>query len=75
MHVAKALARGQQQLALGSSILLHLFKCMHDIAAEGMKPHQNGPLWIFQWWLQLTFLPFDRLVYLTQLKPTGRPAT
>ncbi|XP_070672589.1 uncharacterized protein [Malus domestica] len=54
MPVAEALASGHV-LALSSNILAHLFRCLADATLHKIDPHQNGPLWVFQLWLQVYF--------------------
>ncbi|KAM1081153.1 hypothetical protein EV2_016192 [Malus domestica] len=59
MPVAEALASGHV-LALSSNILAQLFRCLAEATLQKVDPHQNGPLWVFQLWLQ---------VYFTSLRP------
>ncbi|KAM2166308.1 hypothetical protein ACFX1R_040342 [Malus domestica] len=59
MPVAEALASGHV-LALSSNILAQLFRCLAEATLHKVDPHQNGPLWVFQLWLQ---------VYFTSLQP------
>ncbi|KAM1831415.1 hypothetical protein ACFX13_021514 [Malus domestica] len=54
MPVAEALASGRV-LALSSNILAHLFRCLAEATLHTVDPHQNGPLWVFQLWLQVYF--------------------
>ena len=59
MHVAEALAIGHT-LALSLAILANLLHCLADATIHKIDPHQNGPLWVFQLWLQ---------TYFTMLRP------
>ncbi|KAM2270785.1 hypothetical protein ACFXTI_038192 [Malus domestica] len=54
MPVAEALASGHV-LALSSNILAQLFRCLAEATLQKVDPHQNGPLWVFQLWLQVYF--------------------
>ncbi|KAM2303663.1 hypothetical protein ACFXTH_023458 [Malus domestica] len=54
MLVAEALTSGQV-LALSSNILTQLFRCLAEATLHKVDPHQNGPLWVFQLWLQVYF--------------------
>ncbi|KAM1362013.1 hypothetical protein ACFX2H_026892 [Malus domestica] len=54
MPVAEALASGHV-LALSSNILAQLFRCLAEATFHKIDPHQNGPLWVFQLWLQVYF--------------------
>ncbi|KAM2756624.1 hypothetical protein PS2_018462 [Malus domestica] len=54
MPVAEALASGHV-LALSSNILAQLFRCLAEATLHKVDPHQNGPLWVFQLWLQVYF--------------------
>ncbi|KAM1044076.1 hypothetical protein ACFX2J_035067 [Malus domestica] len=54
MPVAEALASGHV-LALSSNILAHLFRCLAEATLHTVDPYQNGPLWVFQLWLQVYF--------------------
>ncbi|KAM1454701.1 hypothetical protein ACFX1X_004219 [Malus domestica] len=54
MPVAEALASGHV-LALSSNILAQLFRCLAEVTLHKVDPHQNGPLWVFQLWLQVYF--------------------
>ncbi|KAL6280374.1 hypothetical protein ACE6H2_017255 [Prunus campanulata] len=53
-HVADYLAQGGR-LALGPYLLGQLYRTVHDIVTDGMKPKHGGPLWAFQFWLQAYF--------------------
>ena len=55
MPVAEALASGLS-LALSPAILAHLLRCLADATIQQIDPHQNGPLWVFQLWLQTYFV-------------------
>ncbi|KAM1999673.1 hypothetical protein ACFX1R_007910 [Malus domestica] len=59
MLVAEALASGHS-LALSLTILANLLRCLAETTINNIDPHQNGPLWVFQLWLQ---------VYLSTLRP------
>ncbi|KAM1014147.1 hypothetical protein ACFX2C_044186 [Malus domestica] len=52
--VAEALASGHA-LSLSSNILAHLFRCLAKMTLHKIYPYQNGPLWVFQFWLQVYF--------------------
>ncbi|XP_048435311.1 uncharacterized protein LOC125475023 [Pyrus x bretschneideri] len=54
MPVAQALASGHL-LALSPAILANLFRCLAETTINKIDPHQNGPLWVFQLWLQVYF--------------------
>ena len=54
MPVAEALASGHT-LALSSAVLAHLLRCLAEATTEKIDPHQSGPLWVFQVWLQMYF--------------------
>ncbi|PQM38299.1 hypothetical protein Pyn_09855 [Prunus yedoensis var. nudiflora] len=43
------------RLALGPFLLGHIYRTLHDIITDGMKPKHGGPLWAFQFWLQAYF--------------------
>ncbi|KAM0986374.1 hypothetical protein ACFX2C_013554 [Malus domestica] len=52
MPVAEALASGHT-LALSPAILAHLLRCLAEMTLHKIDPHQSGPLWVFQLWLQV----------------------
>ncbi|KAB2607144.1 proline-rich protein 12-like [Pyrus ussuriensis x Pyrus communis] len=54
MPVAQALASGHS-LAFSPAILANLFRCLAETTINKIDPHQNGPLWVFQLWLQIYF--------------------
>ncbi|KAM2987080.1 hypothetical protein FF2_007278 [Malus domestica] len=54
MPVAEALASGHT-LALSPTILAHLLHCLAKTTLNKFDPYQNGPLWVFQLWLQVYF--------------------
>ncbi|XP_068329879.1 uncharacterized protein [Pyrus communis] len=54
MPVAQALANGRS-LALSPAILANLYRCLAEATIGKIDPHQNGPLWVFQLWLQVYF--------------------
>ena len=54
MHVAEALASGHV-LALSPAILVNLLRCLAKVTIHKIDPHQSGPLWVFQLWLQTYF--------------------
>ncbi|KAM0963316.1 hypothetical protein ACFX2A_022798 [Malus domestica] len=54
MLMAEALASGHF-LALSPAILANLFRCLAETTLNKIDPHQNGPLWVFQLWLQVYF--------------------
>ncbi|KAM2786726.1 hypothetical protein PS2_007589 [Malus domestica] len=56
MPVAEALASGHT-LALSWAILAHLLRCLAETTLDKVDPQQNGPLWVFQLWLQVYFAP------------------
>ncbi|CAL9001599.1 unnamed protein product [Prunus brigantina] len=53
-HLADYLAQGGR-LALGPFLLGHVYRTLHDVVTDGMKPKHGGPLWAFQFWLQAYF--------------------
>ncbi|CAL9019042.1 unnamed protein product [Prunus brigantina] len=53
-HLADCLAQGGR-LALGPFLLGHIYRTLHDLVTDGMKPKHGGPLWAFQFWLQAYF--------------------
>ncbi|KAL6269642.1 hypothetical protein ACE6H2_026553 [Prunus campanulata] len=53
-QLADYLAQGGR-LALGPFLLGHLYRTLHDVVTDGMKPKHGGPLWAFQFWLQAYF--------------------
>lgn len=55
MPVAEALASGHT-LALSPTVLAHLFRCLAEMTLHKVDPSQNGPLWVFQLWLQTYFV-------------------
>ncbi|KAB2627718.1 proline-rich protein 12-like [Pyrus ussuriensis x Pyrus communis] len=54
MSVAQALANGRS-LALSPAILANLYRCLAEATIGKIDSHQNGPLWVFQLWLQVYF--------------------
>ena len=54
MPVAQALANGRL-LALSPAILANLYRCLAEATIGKIDPHQHGPLWVFQLWLQVYF--------------------
>ena len=54
MPVAQALANGRL-LALSPAILANLYRCLAEATIGKIDPYQNGPLWVFQLWLQVYF--------------------
>ncbi|XP_068317177.1 uncharacterized protein [Pyrus communis] len=54
MLVAEALANGHT-LALSSAVLTNLLRCLAEATIGKIGPNQNGPLWVFQLWLQVYF--------------------
>ena len=54
MPVAEALA-SCHTLALSSAVLAHMLRCLAEATLEKIDPHQSGPLWVFQLWLQTYF--------------------
>ncbi|KAM1944158.1 hypothetical protein ACFX15_012404 [Malus domestica] len=55
MPVAEALASGHT-LALSPTILTHLLRCLAKMTLHKIDPHQSGPFWVFQLWLQVYFV-------------------
>ncbi|KAM1842672.1 hypothetical protein ACFX13_017331 [Malus domestica] len=55
MPVAEALASGHT-LALSPAILAHLLRYLAEMTLHKIDPHQSGPLWVFQLWLQVYFV-------------------
>ncbi|BFG35179.1 hypothetical protein CerSpe_214530 [Prunus speciosa] len=43
-HLADYLAQGGR-LALGPFLLGHIYRTLHDVVTDGMKPKHGGPLW------------------------------
>ncbi|KAM2227917.1 hypothetical protein ACFXTI_014676 [Malus domestica] len=56
MPVAETLASGHT-LAHSPAILAHLLPCLAETTLDKIDPQQNGPLWVFQLWLQVYFAP------------------
>lgn len=54
MPVAEALVSGHL-LALSPAILVNFTRCLVKATLRKINPHQNGPLWAFQLWLQVYF--------------------
>ncbi|PQP92750.1 uncharacterized protein Pyn_13504 [Prunus yedoensis var. nudiflora] len=42
-------------LVLSPFLLGHLYRTLHDVVTDGMKPKHGGPFWAFQFWLQAYF--------------------
>ncbi|KAM2661199.1 hypothetical protein EV2_023537 [Malus domestica] len=61
MPVAEALASGHT-LALSPTILAHLLRCLAETTLDKVDPQQNGPLWVFQLWLQVYFAPLRPMI-------------
>ncbi|KAM1966171.1 hypothetical protein ACFX15_046425 [Malus domestica] len=55
MPVAETLASGHT-LALSPTILTHLLRYLAEMTLHKIDPHQRGPLWVFQLWLQVYFV-------------------
>ncbi|KAM2888991.1 hypothetical protein FF1_012644 [Malus domestica] len=54
MPIAEALA-SSHVLALSPTICTNLNRCLADVSAGKIDPHQNDSLWVFQLWLQVYF--------------------
>ena len=52
--MAEALA-SDLTLALSPAILANLLRCLAEATIHKIDPHQNGPVWVFQLWLQAYF--------------------
>ncbi|KAM2282763.1 hypothetical protein ACFXTI_031948 [Malus domestica] len=55
MSVVEALASGHT-LALILTILAYFLRCLAKMTLHKIHPHQSGPLWVFQLWLQVYFI-------------------
>ncbi|KAM1469925.1 hypothetical protein ACFX1Q_040471 [Malus domestica] len=55
MPVAETLASGHT-LALSPTILAHFLHYLAEMTFHKIDPHQSGPLWVFQLWLQVYFI-------------------
>ncbi|KAM1426887.1 hypothetical protein ACFXTO_019521 [Malus domestica] len=54
MPVAEVLASGHS-LVLSLGILANLLCCLAETTINKIDPYHNGPLWVFQLWLQVYF--------------------
>ncbi|KAM2998359.1 hypothetical protein FF2_040023 [Malus domestica] len=55
MPMAETLANGHT-LALSPAILAHFLCYLAEMTLHKIDPHQSGPLWVFQLWLQVYFI-------------------
>ncbi|CAL9011514.1 unnamed protein product [Prunus brigantina] len=62
-HLADYLAQGGRP-ALGPFLLGHIYRTLHNVVTDGMKPKHGGPLWAFQFWLQAYFPELRGAVHL-----------
>ncbi|CAL9000569.1 unnamed protein product [Prunus brigantina] len=67
-HLADYLAQGGR-LALGPFLLGHIYRTLHDVVTDGMKPKHGGPLWAFQFLLQAYFLELRGAVNIADTEP------
>ncbi|PQQ12204.1 uncharacterized protein Pyn_00245 [Prunus yedoensis var. nudiflora] len=67
-HLDDYLAQGGR-LALGPFLLGHIYRTLHDIITDGMKPKHGGPLWAFQFWLQAYFPELRAAVNISDTEP------
>ncbi|XP_021812765.1 uncharacterized protein LOC110755792 [Prunus avium] len=67
-HLADYFAQGGR-LALGPFLLGHIYRTLHDIVTNGMKPKHGGPLWAFQFWLQAYFPELRGVANITDTEP------
>ncbi|CAL8089399.1 unnamed protein product [Prunus armeniaca] len=70
-HLADYLAQGGR-LALGPFLLGHIYRMLHDVVTDGMKPKHGGPLWAFQFWLQAFFPKLRGATTVADTKPLAR---
>ncbi|XP_021833175.1 uncharacterized protein LOC110772988 [Prunus avium] len=67
-HLADYLAQGGR-LALGPFLLGHIYRTLHDIVTDGMKPKHGDPLWAFQFWLQAYFPELRGVANISDTEP------
>ncbi|CAL8089044.1 unnamed protein product [Prunus armeniaca] len=67
-HLADYLAQGGR-LALGPFLLGHIYRTLHDVVTDGMKPKHGGPRWAFQFWLQAYFPELRGAVSVADTEP------
>ncbi|CAL8162668.1 unnamed protein product [Prunus armeniaca] len=67
-HLAYYLAQGGR-LALGPFLLGHVYRTLHDVVTDGMKPKHGGPLWAYQFWLQACFPELRGAVNIADTEP------
>ncbi|CAL8175044.1 unnamed protein product [Prunus armeniaca] len=67
-HLADYLAQGGR-LVLGPFLLGHIYRTLHDVVTDGMKPKHGGPLWAFQFWLQAYFPELRGTTNITDTEP------
>ncbi|PQP91940.1 hypothetical protein Pyn_34075 [Prunus yedoensis var. nudiflora] len=46
-----------------------IYRTLHDIVTDGMKPKHGGPLWAFQFWLQAYFPELRATVNISDAEP------
>ncbi|CAL9029756.1 unnamed protein product, partial [Prunus brigantina] len=57
------------RLALGPFLLRHIYRTLHDVVTDGIKPKHSGPLWAFQFWLQAYFPELRGAVNIADTEP------
>ncbi|CAL2239695.1 unnamed protein product [Prunus armeniaca] len=67
-HLADYLAQGGR-LVLGPFLLGHIYRTLHDVVTDGMKPKHGGPLWVFQFLRQAYFPELRGAVNIADTKP------
>ncbi|CAL2230066.1 unnamed protein product [Prunus armeniaca] len=70
-HLADYLAQGGR-LTLGPFLLGHIYRVLHDVVTDGMKPKHGGPLWAFQFLLQAFFPKLIGATTVADTKPLAR---
>ncbi|CAL8168171.1 unnamed protein product [Prunus armeniaca] len=67
-HLANYLVQGGR-LALGPFLLGHVYRTLHVVVTDGMKPKHGGPLWAFQFWLHAYFPELRGTVNIADTEP------
>ncbi|CAL2228676.1 unnamed protein product [Prunus armeniaca] len=67
-HLANYLTQGER-LALGPFLLGHIYRMLHDVVTDGMKPKHGAPLWAFQFWLRAYFPELRGAVNIADTEP------
>ncbi|PQQ05219.1 uncharacterized protein Pyn_08971 [Prunus yedoensis var. nudiflora] len=57
------------RLALGPFLLGHIYRTLHNIVIDGIKPKHGGPLWAFQFWLQAYFSELRGVANIIETEP------